>query len=123
MQASEYLVGEAARVGTIPVLGSMWGRLVHCEDSGVQDRADMLALFPSSSSLWVCPHLQNLLQEGPGLVLGPDRGEGAWVEASCLLPRGSSWAGNYCQEKEMSELGQMEVGGAWPWEGTEKVKG
>lgn len=33
------------------------------------------------------------------------------MEASCLLPRGSSWAGNYCKKK-MSEPGQMTVGGA-----------
>lgn len=70
MQASEYLVGEAARVGTVPVLGSMWGRLVHCEDSGVQDRADMLALFPSSSSLWVCPTSRISYRRVPGWFLG-----------------------------------------------------
>lgn len=50
MQASEYLVGEATRVGATPVLGSMWGRLVHWEDRGVQGRANMLAHFPA------CPH-------------------------------------------------------------------
>lgn len=103
MQASEYLVGETAWVVAIPVLGSMCGRLIHCEDRGVQDRAGLLASFPPAS-LCVCPHLQNPLQECPGLVLGADRDEGAWVEASCLLRRGSSWTKNYYKKKEMSEL-------------------
>lgn len=51
MEASEYLVDRAARAGTTPVLGSMWGCLVHCGDRWVQDRAELLTLpLPAASA-------------------------------------------------------------------------
>lgn len=31
-----------------------------------------------------------------GLAAGAGRGAGAWVGASCLLPRESYWGANYC---------------------------
>lgn len=112
MEAREYLGERAARAGTAPVLGSMWGRLVHCGDRWVQDRAELVTnpLSPAASLCACFPDLQNPLQESRGLVLG-DRGVGAWAEASSVLRRASSWAGRHCKKK-MSEPWHTEGRGA-----------
>lgn len=51
---TEYLAGEATRAGACLVLGSMWGRLLHCGNTGAQARAGCCLL--ASRSAGPSPH-------------------------------------------------------------------
>lgn len=96
-------MAEAGGDGPTRVLGSMWGRLVRCEGRGAQSRARLPALFPSSPATPTPagPRASSTPSPGSprGLAPAAGRGVGAWVGASSLLPRGSSWVGNYYVEK------------------------